>query len=83
MQGKGNKQRIIPLGKTVVSYFERLHGKKNRTYMETEPTAMPSSLFSWLQADSGFMTRLFSYMVEKYLKKTSEVTQKSPHVLTA
>lgn len=80
VKGKGNKQRIIPLGKTVARILKELIGKRTELYGERTDSDARKALFI---AASGqrIYDRIVRYMVEKYLKKTSEVTQKSPHVL--
>ncbi|MCH2450515.1 MAG: tyrosine recombinase XerC [Gracilimonas sp.] len=80
VKGKANKQRIIPLGKTVSGILKEFITKRTELYGERTDTDAKKSLFI---AASGqrMYDRSVGYMVEKYLKKTSEVTQKSPHVL--
>lgn len=80
VKGKGNKQRIIPLGKTVVGVLKEFRDKRTELYGDRTDTDAQKALFI---AASGqrMYDRAVRYMVEKYLKKTSEVTQKSPHVL--
>ncbi|HET8866243.1 MAG TPA: tyrosine recombinase XerC [Gracilimonas sp.] len=80
VKGKGNKQRIIPLGKTVARILKEFIGKRTELYGERTDSDARKALFI---AASGqrIYDRIVRYMVEKYLKKTSEVTQKSPHVL--
>jgi tyrosine recombinase XerC len=80
VHGKGNKQRIIPLGKTVVNILKDFRKKRTALYGERTNSDARKALFI---APSGqrMYDRSVRYMVEKYLKQTSEVTQKSPHVL--
>lgn len=80
VSGKGNKQRIIPLGKTAVDILADF--KKQRTELYGKKTDSDARKAMFL-APSGqrIYPRSVRYMVEKYLKKESEVTQKSPHVL--
>ena len=80
VNGKGNKQRIIPLGKTVSAILKEFLEKRSELYGDRTDSDAKKSLFI---AASGqrMYDRAVRYMVEKYLKKTSEVTQKSPHVL--
>lgn len=80
VKGKGNKQRIIPLGKTVSAILKDFLAKRTELYGDRTDADAKKSLFI---AASGqrMYDRAVRYMVEKYLKKTSEVTQKSPHVL--
>lgn len=78
--GKGNKQRIVPVGsealiaiKNHLSHREGLFGKR------TDEDAR-RALFL---AASGhrIYPRIVQKMVKRYFEKTSEITQKSPHVL--
>ncbi len=80
VHGKGNKQRIIPLGKTVVTILKEFRTKRTELYGQRTDSDARKALFI---AASGqrMYDRAVRYMVEDYLKKTSEVTQKSPHVL--
>jgi site-specific recombinase XerD len=80
VHGKGNKQRIIPLGKTVATILKEFREKRTELYGERTDGDARKALFI---AASGqrMYDRAVRYMVEDYLKKTSEVTQKSPHVL--
>ncbi|MTI88270.1 MAG: tyrosine recombinase XerC [Balneolaceae bacterium] len=80
VRGKGNKQRIIPLGKTVIGILKTF--KKRRTELYGPRTDQDAKKALFLAASGQRMyNRAVNYMVEKYLKRTSEVTQKSPHVL--
>lgn len=80
VKGKGNKQRIIPLGKSVSDILKQFIKKRPELYGDRTDADATKALFI---AASGqrMYDRAVGYMVEKYLKKTSEVTQKSPHVL--
>ena len=80
VHGKGNKQRIIPLGTSVVNILKEFRQKRTELYGERTDGDARKALFI---AASGqrMYDRAVRYMVEKYLKMTSEVTQKSPHVL--
>ncbi|MGN8226643.1 tyrosine recombinase XerC [Gracilimonas sp. BCB1] len=80
VQGKGNKQRIIPLGNTVASILKKFIERRPELYGERTDTDAKKALFI---AASGqrMYDRSVQTMVENYLKQTSEVTQKSPHVL--
>lgn len=80
VHGKGNKQRIIPLGNTVASILKQFIEKRPELFGERTDGDAKKALFI---AASGqrIYDRAVQSMVEKYLKLTSEVTQKSPHVL--
>ncbi len=80
VKGKGNKQRIVPLGEMAVSVLEKF--KKQRTELYGKRTDGDARNALFLAAGGQrIYDRAVRYMVEKYLKQTSEVTQKSPHVL--
>ncbi len=80
IHGKGNKQRIVPLGKTVTDILIEFRKQRTQLYGDKTDSDARKALFI---APSGqrMYDRAVRYTVEKYLKKTSEVTQKSPHVL--
>lgn len=80
VKGKGNKQRIVPIGKTAAGFLKDFRKKRTDLYAERTDSDARKALFI---APSGqrMYDRAVRYMVEKYLKMTSEVTQKSPHVL--
>lgn len=80
VKGKGNKQRIIPMGKSVTEILKKFLPKRTELYGDRTDADARKALFI---AASGqrMYDRIVRYMVEKYLKRTSEVTQKSPHVL--
>lgn len=80
VKGKGNKQRIIPLGKTVSRILKDFIGKRPELYGDRTDADANKALFI---AASGqrIYDRAVGLIVEKYFKMTSEVTQKSPHVL--
>lgn len=78
--GKGNKQRIIPLGKKAMyALKEHLETKEKLFGSETDSDAT-KGLFHAAHGQRMY-ARNAQRIVEKYLTKTSEVTQKSPHVL--
>lgn len=80
VKGKGNKQRIIPLGKTVSNVLKDFISKRPELYGDRTDADAKKALFI---AASGqrIYDRAVGLIVEKYFKMTSEVTQKSPHVL--
>lgn len=80
VKGKGNKQRIIPLGKTVSGILKDFIEKRPELYGDRTDADAKKALFI---AASGqrIYDRAVGLIVEKYFKMTSEVTQKSPHVL--
>ncbi|WP_103664826.1 tyrosine recombinase XerC [Gracilimonas amylolytica] len=80
VKGKGNKQRIIPLGNTVSGILKEFINKRPELYGDRTDSDAKKALFI---AASGqrIYDRAVGLIVEKYFKLTSEVTQKSPHVL--
>ncbi|MDZ7807072.1 MAG: tyrosine recombinase XerC [Gracilimonas sp.] len=80
VKGKGNKQRIIPLGNTVSKVLNEFIEKRPELYGDRTDADAKKALFI---AASGqrIYDRAVGLIVEKYFKMTSEVTQKSPHVL--
>lgn len=80
VQGKGNKQRIVPLGSQAVKILSKFMKQRTELYGIRTDSDARKALFI---AASGqrIYTRAVQYMVEKYLKLASEVTQQSPHVL--
>lgn len=78
--GKGNKQRIVPLGKTVLEKLKEFRKQRTELYGKKTDNDARTALFI-APGGQRMYDRAVRYMVEKYLKKTSEVTQKSPHVL--
>lgn len=80
VKGKGNKQRIVPLGKTAAGFLEEFRQKRTELYGPRTNTDARKALFI-APGGQRLYDRAVRYMVEKYLKQTSEVTQKSPHVL--
>lgn len=78
--GKGNKQRIIPLGdKAVFALKAHLETRPELYDTRTDADARKAAFIA--AGGQRLYQRAVQRMVEKYLKKTSEVTQKSPHVL--
>lgn len=78
--GKGNKQRVIPLGKTAINILRDF--KKQRINLYGARTDSDARKAMFLAAGGQrIYDRIVRYMVERYLKAHSEVTQKSPHVL--
>lgn len=80
VHGKGNKERVIPLGDTAVKIIKDFLKQRTQLYGNRTDSDARKALFI---AASGqrIYDRAVRYMVERYLKQYSEVTQKSPHVL--
>lgn len=80
VKGKGNKQRIIPLGKTVTNVLKEFIKKRPELYGDRTDADAKKALFIAANGQRLY-DRAVGLIVEKYFKMTSEVTQKSPHVL--
>ncbi len=78
--GKGNKQRIVPLGLKAINALKAHLETKEKLYGTKTDSDATNAVF--LAANGQRMyARNAQRIVEKYLTKHSEVTQKSPHVL--
>lgn len=80
VHGKGNKQRIIPLGDTAVNILKEFKERRTELYGSRTDSDARKALFI---APSGqrMYDRYVRLLVDKHLSEASEVTQKSPHVL--
>lgn len=80
IQGKGNKQRIVPLGKQALNALN-LH-IETRTLLFGERTDADARKALFI-APGGqrVYSRFIQRLVKSFIEKTSEVSQKSPHVL--
>lgn len=78
--GKGRKERIVPLGNESCKSLERHLAEREHLFGPRTDSDARQALFI---AASGqrIYQRAIQKMVHSYLEKTSEVTQKSPHVL--
>ena len=78
--GKGNKQRMIPIGSTAHRIIKEFLRERSKLYGKRTDADAHRALFL---AASGqrIYDRSIRHTVERYLKIHSEVTQKSPHVL--
>jgi integrase/recombinase XerC len=74
--GKRNKERLIPIGKGLVTLLEGFLNKRAETF----PTTIHSSL---LLTDKGLPAyeALIYNVVHKYLSLVTSIEQRSPHVL--
>ncbi|MBO6524264.1 MAG: tyrosine recombinase XerC [Balneolaceae bacterium] len=80
VQGKGNKERIVPLGDTARDILKDFTKKRTELYGSRTDSDARRALFLAASGQRAYV-RSIRYMVEKYLSRESEVTQKSPHVL--
>jgi len=78
--GKGNKQRIVPLGKKAVDALKDHLETKEKLFGSQTDTNATKGLFHSAHGQRMY-ARNAQRIVEKHLTKASEVTQKSPHVL--
>ncbi len=78
--GKGNKQRIVPLGASAVEALKAHFETKEKLFGNQTDTDATKALFHSAHGQRMY-ARNAQRIVEKYLTKTSEATQKSPHVL--
>lgn len=78
--GKGNKQRVIPIGKKALEAYRR--HVKTRPDLLTDNSENDDKKALFIAARGGrIYPRKVQRIIEEYLTKTSEVTQKSPHTL--
>jgi len=80
VMGKGNKERIVPIGKMAREILVEFVQKRTELYGSRTDNDARKALFLAKNGQRAYV-RAVRYMVEKYLSKESEVTQKSPHVL--
>ncbi len=80
VMGKGNKQRVIPLGDTAILILRDFLKERIHLYGKRTDSDARRALFLAANGQRIY-DRTVRYMVERYLKAHSEVTQKSPHVL--
>ncbi len=80
VSGKGNKQRIVPLGSHALNACENHLDSRYKLFGKRTDEDAKKALFL---AKSGhrMYTSYVQKMVKTYIEKVSEVTQKSPHVL--
>lgn len=78
--GKGNKQRIIPLGTEAIKACKRHLKSRPELFNSKTDTDAKRALFL-APGGQRIYQRHIQRIIESFLKKTSEVTQKSPHVL--
>jgi len=75
--GKGNKQRVVPIGKKAVEAYK--NHLKTRTELLTSASENDDKKALFVATRGGrIYPRKVQRIVEKYLTKTSEVTQKKP-----
>ncbi len=72
--GKGNKERIVPIGKAACAAIDRYRSTYRR------PTKHESPLFVSATGKRIYPEAVYR-IVKKYIARVSEIQQKSPHVL--
>lgn len=78
--GKGAKQRIVPVGKQALRALRRHRETLRQLYGPQTDADARQAVFLAVHGQRMY-DRAVQRIVENYLKRTSEVTQKSPHVL--
>lgn len=78
--GKGNKQRVIPIGRKAVEAYKNHIKTRLELLTSTSENDDKKALFVATRGGRIY-PRKVQRIIEKYLTKTSEVTQKSPHTL--
>ena len=78
--GKGNKQRTIPLGNKAITAC-KLHLQTRKQFLTKESDSEDKKALFLAKNGKRIYPKKVRRMVKKYLMQTSEVTQKSPHVL--
>jgi integrase/recombinase XerC len=80
VHGKGNKQRIIPLGDKALKAC-KIHLKSREELFSSRTDADAGKALFLAPKGQRIYPKRVQLIVKEYLMKTSEVTQKSPHVL--
>jgi len=80
VRGKGNKERIVPLGKQAINSVSNFLSKRHHLFNKRTDEDARRALFLAASGQRIYPVAV-QRIVEKNLKKFSEVTQKSPHVL--
>lgn len=78
--GKGNKERIIPFGKSAGKALVSHINSRSFFLNSQSPTEDKKALFLSISGKRLY-PKAVQRLVKKYLSLTSEVTQKSPHVI--
>lgn len=78
--GKGNKERIIPFGKTAAKAL-KAHLESRNTLLSSTTSAEDRKAMFLSKSGARIYPRAVQRLVKKYLTLATEVTQKSPHVL--
>lgn len=80
IQGKGNKQRIVPLGRQALESLKRHLKSRPQLFGKRTDSDAKKALFI-APGGQRVYPRFIQRLVKSFIEKTSEVSQKSPHVL--
>jgi len=80
VRGKGNKERIVPLGKQAAEVLEKFLALRTQLFGNKTDDDAKRAVFL-AAGGQRIYPMAVQRMVAKHLKRASEVTQKSPHVL--
>lgn len=80
VHGKGNKQRICPLGDEALQAMKKHLSSRTSLFGKRTDNDAKSAVFLAISGQRAY-SRGVQKLVNRYLTLTSEVTQKSPHVL--
>jgi len=80
VSGKGNKERIVPIGNEALRSLKKHLNSRSELFGKRTDNDARKALFI---ASGGhrIYPRIIQKMVKRYFDLTSEITQKSPHVL--
>lgn len=80
VMGKGAKQRIVPLGESAIEALKKHLSEREKMFGNRTDKDARKALFLAANGQRIY-PRAVQRTVKKYISQTSEVTQKSPHVL--
>ena len=75
--GKGNKERLVPLGEEALDWLQRFLDESRAEFCRGRPT---EALFP-TRSGRGMSRQAFWYMIKKYARKAGIETALSPHTL--
>lgn len=80
VQGKGNKQRIVPLGTEMVRILQKHLDNRTDLFDKRTDADARKSVFLAPGGQRAY-ARYVQRLVKSYIERVSEISQKSPHVL--
>jgi len=80
VQGKGNKQRIVPLGQHAISACVK-HLKSRKKLLNSKSTSGDLKALFIAPRGARMNHRKVQRTIRDYFMRISEITQKSPHIL--